>query len=223
MSAFRKLAKMIDHSLLSPTLTAAEVNAGCLLARKYDVASVCVRPCDVKKAADILDGSDVIVSTVIGFPHGTTTTATKVAESLEAMDNGAVELDVVMNIGAMKSGNTTAVENDLKAIIETAHERGAKVKVILECCYPNADEIRAACGICNRVNADWAKTSTGYGPYGARAEALAIMREALLPHIQMQAAGGVRTLEAAREMAALGCTRIGATATAAILDPLADR
>ena len=220
MPSYDEIAKMIDHSLLNPTLTDADIIAGCSLAKSYNVASVCVRPSDVILAASLLKGSDVLVTTVIGFPHGTTTTLAKVAEAQEAIAQGCAELDVVINIGKMRSGDYGYVKTDIAAVVELAHSRSVKVKVIFENAYLTKDEIREATLICNEVNADWIKTSTGYAGGGATDEDLIIMRKYALPHIQIKAAGGVRTLQRAIEVRNLGCSRFGATATQTILDEL---
>jgi deoxyribose-phosphate aldolase len=218
--AYNDIALMIDHSLLNPVFTDAEITAGCRLADEYKVATVCVRPSDVKLADKLLENSPVKVTTVIGFPHGTTTTLSKLAEAQEAIDNGCEELDVVLNIGKMKSGDYDYVKKELMAVIAVAHARAVKVKVIFENAYLTKEEIKTATLICNEVNADWVKTSTGYAGSGATDEDLIIMRKFALPHIQVKAAGGVRTLERAIEVRELGCTRFGATATKAILDAL---
>ena len=220
MPTYQEIAKMIDHSLLNPTLTDADIIAGCKLADEYQVASVCVRPSDVKLARSILKDSEVLVTTVIGFPHGTTTTLTKIAEAQEAIDNGCVELDVVINIGKMRSGEYEYVKKDLAAVVGIAHAQRVKVKVIFENAYLTKDEIKQATLISNEVNADWVKTSTGYAGGGATDEDLQIMRQYALPPIQVKAAGGVRTLQRAIEVRNLGCTRFGATATKAILEEL---
>jgi deoxyribose-phosphate aldolase len=211
---------MIDHSLLKPTLTEEAIIEGCRLADEYKVASVCVRPCDVLLAAEILQDSPVLVTTVIGFPHGTTTTQAKLEEAKEAIYNGALELDVVLNIGKMKSGKFEEVLDDLKAVVDYAHQRHVRVKVIFENCYLNVHEIIKACQICNELSVDWVKTSTGYGTGGAEPQDIRVMRENTHPSIQVKAAGGIRTLEKAVQMKELGCTRIGATATREILDEL---
>lgn len=220
MISYNEIASMIDHSLLKPFLTDAEITEGCKLADRYRVASVCVRPSDVGLAGKLLKGSPVKVSTVIGFPHGTTTSLVKLEESKEAIANGAVELDVVLNIGKMKSGDYSYVKEDLRPVIEFAHAHSVSVKVIFENCYLTDGEIRKACEICNELGADWVKTSTGYGTGGAEARHVKLMRQYAKPAIQVKAAGGVRTLEKVIEMKELGCTRIGATATAEILDTL---
>lgn len=220
MIKYAEIAKMIDHSLLKPFLTDDEITEGCKTADKYKVASVCVRPGDVKLAKEVLKDSEVLVSTVIGFPHGTTTTKVKLTETEEAIENGAVELDMVMNIGKFKSGNYDYVFKDIQQITDYAHTKKVKVKVIFENCYLTREEIKKACEICNIAGVDWVKTSTGFGTGGAENEDLKIMREYTDPAIQIKAAGGVRTLERALEVKEIGCTRIGATATVEILDKL---
>jgi deoxyribose-phosphate aldolase len=220
MYTYDDIAQMIDHSLLNPVFTDEDITNGCAIADQYKVATVCVRPSDVKLAESLLRKSPVKVTTVIGFPHGTTTTLAKLAEAQEAIDNGCEELDVVLNIGKMKSGNYNYVKNELQAIIAVAHARHVKVKVIFENTYLTKEEIKTATLICNEVNADWVKTSTGYAGGGATDEDLIIMRSNALPHIQVKAAGGIRTLERAIEIKRLGCSRFGATATKAILDAI---
>lgn len=220
MVTYKEIAEMIDHSLLKPTLTDQDIIDGCNLAKEYQVASVCVRPSDLPLCRQILAGSDVLLTTVIGFPHGTTTTKTKVAESAEAIENGAVELDVVLNIGKLRSGEYDYVADDLRAVISLAHEKGVLVKVIFENCYLSKEEIIKACEICNEVGADYVKTSTGYGSGGATDEDLKLMRQHAAPNVKIKAAGGVRTLERAIEVQRLGVTRFGCTATAGILERL---
>jgi deoxyribose-phosphate aldolase len=220
MATYQEIAKMIDHSLLNPTLTDADIIAGCKLADEYQVASVCVRPSDVILARSILKESEVLVTSVIGFPHGTTTTLTKVTEAQEAIENGCAELDVVINIGKMRSREYEYVKKDIGAIIGIAHAQQVKVKVIFENIYLTKEEIKQATLICNEVNADWVKTSTGYAGGGATDEDLKIMRQFALPHIQVKAAGGVRTLHRAIEVRNLGCSRFGATATKSILEEI---
>lgn len=220
MVTYDEIAKMIDHSLLKPTLTDEEIKEGCELAARYKVASVCVRPSDVRLANEVLEDTEVLVTTVIGFPHGTTTTGAKVAEANEAMDNGAVELDMVLNIGKLKSKNYDYVKNDIKAVTHAAHRRNVLIKVIFENCYLTEQEIIAACRICNEVGVDFVKTSTGYGTGGAEDKDIKLMRSYCDPKIQIKAAGGVRTLERAIEIGELGCTRFGCTATVGILERL---
>ncbi|HSK51680.1 MAG TPA: deoxyribose-phosphate aldolase [Clostridia bacterium] len=214
----RDIAKMIDHSLLRPELDDAFVEAGCRLAAEYDVASVCVRPADVRRAKAILDGTDVKVGTTIGFPHGNHATATKVFEARQALADGATELDMVLQIGALKSGRDDEVRDDIAAIVEIAHEAGAIVKVIFENAYLTDDEKIRACRLSEAAGADFVKTSTGFAPGGATHDDLRLMRANTSPHVQVKAAGGVRTLDALLEVRALGTTRIGATATKAIID-----
>lgn len=220
MYKYDDIAKMIDHSLLKPTLTDNEIKEGCKIADKYKVASVCVRPSDVKLAKKTLQGSKVLITTVIGFPHGTTTTNTKLEEAKEAIENGAVELDLVINIGKLKSGEYEYVRNEIKIITDYAHSKNVKIKVIFENCFLNDEEKIRACQICNETNVDWAKTSTGFGAGGAEDKDIKLMREHCKPEIQIKAAGGVRTLERAIEVKELGCTRFGATATVDILERL---
>ena len=220
MVTYKEIAEMIDHSLLKPTLTDQDIIDGCNLAKEYQVASVCVRPSDLPLCREILDGSGVLLTTVIGFPHGTTTTKAKVAESAEAIENGAVELDVVLNIGKLRSGEYAYVAADLKAVIELAHAKDVLVKIIFENCYLSKEEIIKACEICNEVGADYVKTSTGYGSGGATDEDLKLMRQHAAPNIKIKAAGGVRTLERAIEVRKLGAARFGCTATVGILERL---
>jgi deoxyribose-phosphate aldolase len=220
MVTYDEIAGMIDHSLLKPFLTDREIAEGCRIAQEYRVASVCVRPSDVKRAAEILKGSPVRVGTVIGFPHGTTTTQAKVWEAKEAIANGAVELDVVLNIGKLKSKDYDYVKTDLKAVTSAAHEQNALVKVIFENCYLDEEEKIAACKISSEVGVDFVKTSTGFGSGGAEDKDIMLMRKHTSPSIKLKAAGGIRTLERAIEVRRLGCSRIGATATVGILERL---
>jgi deoxyribose-phosphate aldolase len=214
----RDIAKAIDHSLLRPELDDRFVEDGCRLAAEYDVASVCVRPADVRRAKAILQGTDVAVGTVIGFPHGNHLTATKVFEARQALADGATELDMVIQIGALKSGRDADVQADIAAVVEVAHAAGAIVKVIFENAYLNDDEKIRACHLSEAAGADFVKTSTGFAPGGATHDDLRLMRANVSPQIQVKAAGGVRTLDALLDVLALGTTRIGATATKAIMD-----
>jgi deoxyribose-phosphate aldolase len=214
----RQVAKAIDHSLLRPELDDAFVEAGCRLAVEYDVASVCVRPVDVRRAAAILAGSDVKVGTVIGFPHGSSTSATKVFEAERALEDGATELDMVVDIGALKSGRDEDVRRDIEAVVAVAHRSGAIVKVILENAYLTDDEKVRGSRLTEAAGAEFVKTSTGFAPSGATHEDLALMRRTVSPDIQVKAAGGVRTLDALIDVMNLGVTRVGATATKAIID-----
>src|SRR5215216_4777616 len=215
---YKQLAKVIDHSLLRPELTEADVLAGCELAARYHVATVCVKPCHVKLAKNALKDSDVLVSTVVGFPHGSNQTAIKVAEAQMAMDNGALELDMVLNIGQLRSGKHELVRDDIKAVCDAAHARGVKVKVIFENSYLTNEEKITACKLSEAAGADWVKTSTGFASGGATLDDLHLMRANVSGHIQVKAAGGVRTLPALLDVIDAGVTRCGATATATILD-----
>jgi deoxyribose-phosphate aldolase len=215
---YRDVAKMIDHSLLRPSLTAKELAAGCRLALGYDVASVCILPYWLRRCAEALAGSTVRASTTIGFPHGGHVTAVKLAEAQRALDDGGQELDMVCNISAVLSGEWDYVRADIRAVVDAAHDRGQKVKVIFENCYLADEHKVRLCGICGEVGADWVKTSTGYGQGGATAADVKLMRAHAPAHVQVKAAGGVRTLDALLEMRSLGCTRVGASRTAEILD-----
>jgi deoxyribose-phosphate aldolase len=215
---YRDVAKTIDHSLLRPELDDAFVEAGCRLALAYDVASVCVRPADVVRAAAVLSGTSVAIGTTIGFPHGNHRTETKVFESVRALGDGATELDMVIQIGALKSGRDADVEADIAAVVKVAHSARAIVKVIFENAYLTDDEKVRACHLTEAAGGDFVKTSTGFAPTGATHEDLILMRANTSPHIGVKAAGGVRTLDALLEVMALGVTRVGATATAAMLD-----
>jgi deoxyribose-phosphate aldolase len=214
----RQIAKTIDHSLLRPELDDSFVEAGCRLAAEYDVASVCVRPVDVRRAKAILAGTAVAVGTVIGFPHGSSTTATKVFEANRALSDGATELDMVIDIGALKSGRDADVQADIAAVVTVAHQAGALVKVILENAYLTDDEKVRGSRLTEAAGAEFVKTSTGFAPSGATHEDLALMRRTVSPHVQVKAAGGVRTLDALIDVINLGVTRVGATATKAIID-----
>ena len=233
--SFADLAGMIDHSLLHPTMTDAELEAGCRLAAEYKVASVCIKPYAVKEAVQWLQGSEVKVGCVIGFPHGNSKTSVKVFETAEACADGAVEIDMVVNLGKALGGDWAFVEADIRAVCDEAHKHGAKVKVIFENDYltkggaglSSDDFKRKLCEVCERAGADWVKTSTGYGfvkqadgsynYQGATEHDLALMRAACSPKVQVKAAGGVRDLAGLIKVRDLGATRLGASATAAIM------
>jgi len=214
----RDIAKSIDHSLLRPELDDAFVADGCRLAAEYDVASVCVRPADVARAAEILRGTDVAVGTTIGFPHGNHVTDTKVFESRRALADGATELDMVLLIGALKSGRDADVGADIAAVVDVAHAEGALVKVIFENAYLTDDEKIRACRLSEGAGADFVKTSTGFAASGATHDDLRLMRANVSPRVSVKAAGGVRTLDGLLEVLALGVSRIGATQTKPIID-----
>jgi deoxyribose-phosphate aldolase len=215
---YADIAKMLDHSLLQQTLTDADLEQGCLLAREYDVASVCIKPYGVRRAAQLLAGSAVAVGTTVGFPHGGHVTAIKAAEAEQAMADGARELDMVVNIGKVLSRDWRYVADDIREVVEAAHRRGALVKVIFENCFLADEHKEQLCRVCGEVGADFVKTSTGYGETGATDEDLKLMRRCAPARVQVKAAGGVRTFERLLAVRALGVTRVGATATRAILD-----
>lgn len=212
-----QLAKTIDHSLLKPELTEEDMIAGCELAKEYHVASVCVKPYHVRLASKLLAGTDVEVGTVVGFPHGNSTTATKVFETQQAIEDGATEIDMVINIGEMRSGHYDYVRDEIKAVVEASHPR-AIVKVIFENAYLTDDEKVTACKLCEEAGADFVKTSTGFAPTGATVDDVKLMRANTPPHMQVKSAHGVRTLQQLLEMIDAGVTRTGATATATILN-----
>jgi deoxyribose-phosphate aldolase len=214
---YHDIAKMIDHSLLTPTLTQRQLEEGVQLALDYDVASVCILPYYLKRCAEMLAGSTVMASTTIGFPHGGHTTAIKRAEAEQALADGCRELDMVVNISQVLSGNWDYVRTDIAAVIEPAHAAGQKVKVIFENCYLDDEQKIRLCQICGELNADWVKTSTGYGSGGATLDDLELMRKHAPPHVQVKAAGGVRDLDTLLKVRALGVSRVGASRTADIL------
>lgn len=229
MDQVTALAKMIDHSLLHPTMTDQELEEGCAIARKYNVASVCIKPYAVKDAVRWLTGSDVLVGTVIGFPHGNSTTAIKVAETEQACRDGAVEIDMVINIGKALQGDWEFVRSEIQAVAEATHAHGAVLKVIFENDFIEDDAVKIRlCEICSEVNADFVKTSTGYGMVkgadgkygyqGATEADLKLMRKHSAPEVQVKAAGGVRSLDDLLKVRELGVTRVGATATIAMLE-----
>ncbi|HSV75309.1 MAG TPA: deoxyribose-phosphate aldolase [Chthonomonadales bacterium] len=220
---YRDIAKMIDHSLLSPTLTDTELEQGCAIARDYNVASVCIKPYYLRRCAALLAGSDVQPSTTIGFPHGGHTTAIKVAEVQAALADGGTELDMVVNLGKVRSADWTYVRDDVRAVTEATHAGGAIVKVIFENCFlEDAEKVRL-CEICAEVGADFVKTSTGYGGGGATIADIRLMRAHTPPHVRVKAAGGVRTLDALLEVRAAGASRCGATRTVEMLEELKRR
>ncbi|MEX2260406.1 MAG: deoxyribose-phosphate aldolase [Bryobacteraceae bacterium] len=217
LTTYEDLAKMIDHSLLRPELSEEQIVDGCDLARSYNTANVTVRPCDVDSAVRRMQGSGIAVGTVVGFPHGSTTTAAKLYEARDLVRRGATEIDAVINIGRLISRQFQDIETELLQLSDTCHQQGAILKVIFENAYLTHELKVIACRICKRAGVDYIKTSTGFAPSGYMLEDLHLMRK----HggaMKVKAAGGVRTLEAALEVYQAGCSRIGATATAAILD-----
>ncbi len=209
---------MIDHSLLNPSLTTRELEDGCALAVRYNVASVCILPYYLARSAEVLAGTTVHTSTTIGFPHGGHTTAIKLAESRQALHDGGQELDVVINISKARSGDWQYVENELSALTNAIHAGGAKIKVIFENAYlDDAAKIRL-CEICGKLEVDWVKTSTGYAASGATLPDLELMRRHSPARVQVKAAGGIRDLDALLAVRAIGVSRVGATRTEAMLE-----
>jgi deoxyribose-phosphate aldolase len=221
--SYHDIAKTIDHSLLRPELDDRFIEDNIRLAAEYDVASVTVRPVDVVRAVEMLRGTDVKVGTVVGFPHGNYLTETKVFETSRALEQGAREIDMVIQIAALKSGRDADVQSDIAAVVEVAHAAGAIVKVIFENAYLTDDEKIRACRVTGAAGGDFVKTSTGFAPSGATHDDLRLMRANTSAHIAVKAAGGVRTLDALLEVMALGVTRVGATATKTILDDFRER
>ena len=221
--SYEDIAGMIDHSLLPPALNEQELEAGCELAVKYGVASVCIMPYYLKRCAEILQGSGVAASTTIGFPHGGHTTALKRAEAERALEDGCQELDMVVNISRVMSGDWDYVQADIAAVIEPAHAAGQKVKVIFENCYLDEQQKIMLCKICTDLQADWVKTSTGFGTGGATVEDIKLMVENTPDTVQVKAAGGIRELDPLLEMRALGASRVGASRTQGILEECRQR
>ena len=212
------IARMIDHSLLSPALTADQLDDGCRLGLHYGVASVCVMPYYLCRCAELLAGSTVKASTTIGFPHGGHAAAVKLAEAAQALRDGGQELDMVVNVSQVLSDNWDYVRRELKAIIDLTHEHGQKLKVIFENCYLDDARKIILCQICTELGADWVKTSTGYGTGGATMDDLKLMRSHCGDNVQVKAAGGIRDLDTLLEVRSLGVTRVGASRTGDILD-----
>jgi deoxyribose-phosphate aldolase len=222
-SSYAGIARMIDHSLLVPTLTTEQLEAGCRLALEYQVASVCILPFALGRAAELLAGSPVQPGTTVGFPHGGHATRVKVAEAEQALADGATELDMVVNISKVLSGDWTYVRDDIRAVLEPTHAGERKLKVIFENCYLDEGRKIRLCEICGELGVDWVKTSTGFGAGGATDEDLILMRKHSPPHVQIKAAGGVRDLGRLLRVRELGCTRCGASRTKDILDELKRR
>ncbi len=209
---------MIDHSLLNPSLTTQELEEGCALAIRYNTASVCIMPYYLARCAELLVGTTVFASTTIGFPHGGHTTAVKLAEARQALNDGGQELDVVINIGRARSADWQYVQNEIADLTEIIHGEGAKIKVIFENAYhDDASKIRL-CQICGEIGVDWVKTSTGYAPGGATLPDLELMRKHSPPKVQVKAAGGIRDLDALLTVRAIGVSRVGATRTKDMLE-----
>ncbi|MFW6290481.1 MAG: deoxyribose-phosphate aldolase [Mariniphaga sp.] len=234
MNKVQELAKMIDHSILHPTMTDDDLRRECEVAKKYDVASVCVKPYAVKQAVEFLKGSDVLVGCVIGFPAGNSAIAVKVFETETACNDGAVEIDMVINIGKALQGDWDYIEEEIGAVTKACHENNAIVKVIFETDYVTREEdIVKLCEICTKVGADYVKTSSGFGfvkgqdgkySYtGATIPNLKLMKRSVGPGVKVKAAGGVRSLDGLLEVQQAGCSRCGATATISILEDAKER
>jgi deoxyribose-phosphate aldolase len=211
------LAHMIDHTVLKPDATQDEIAQLCYEARKHHFASVCVNPTHVKLCAELLQGSDVLVCTVVGFPLGATSTESKVFETQQAIRDGATEIDMVINVGALKSRDYELVERDIASIARACHAGNAILKVIIEAALLSDEEKVIACQLAKTAQADFVKTSTGFGPGGATAEDVSLMRRVVGPAIGVKAAGGIRTFDDAQKMIAAGASRIGASASIKII------
>jgi deoxyribose-phosphate aldolase len=220
--SYEQVAKMIDHSLLRPELTIDDVLAGIATAQKYQVASATLRPCDVAMGVGALAGSGIPVSTVVGFPHGSNTTATKVFEAEQCIADGAIELDMVLNIGRLRSGDFTYVADEIAAVVDAAGS-DAIVKVIFENAYLDDEEKLAACVASEDAGAAFIKTSTGFAPTGATTEDLMLMRSSVSTRVKVKAAGGIRTLDGLLGVMSIGIERIGATRTEAMLEDYKER
>lgn len=218
MDEYEQISRMIDHSLLKPNTLVSEFEAGCRMAAQYRTGSVCIQPHYLKRCVEILKGSGVQASTVIGFPHGGHRTSVKFAEAEQALADGGQELDLVCNISRAVSGDWEFVKTDLAAVINLTHAAGQKVKVIFENCYLTDEQKIRLCEICTELQADWVKTSTGYGSHGATMDDLRLMRKYSGASVQVKAAGGIRDLAALLKCREIGVTRVGASATQSILD-----
>ncbi len=221
--SYQAIARMIDHSLLQPYLTDRELEEGCGLAARYEVASVCIKPYFVQRAAQLLQGTSVAVGTTVGFPHGGHATETKVHEAEQAIREGATELDMVINIGKALSEDWSYVARDVEAVLRVARSGGAILKVIFENAYLDDRHKIELCRICSELGVDFVKTSTGYAPSGATLDDVRLMRQHCAPEVLVKAAGGVRDLDTLLQMREAGAARIGASRTAAILDELRRR
>lgn len=211
------IASLIDHTLLKPDATADQIAQLCYEAKKYNFASVCVNPVNVKLCADLLKGTPVKVCAVVGFPLGATQPDVKAYEALDAIRDGACEIDMVINVGALKAGDYDLVERDIEAVVNTCHANGAICKVIIEAALLTNEEKIKACQLAKKAGADFVKTSTGFGPGGATVEDVALMRQVVGPEMGVKAAGGIRDLESLKKMVRAGATRIGASASVKIM------
>lgn len=216
-AAYADVSKLIDHALLLPNLDRAALESGLALARAYEVASVCILPYYVSRAREALSGSSVLTSTTIGFPHGATSARAKLAEAESALDDGADELDALVNVSLALSGEWKAVSAEIDALTRACHARGRKLKVIFENAYLDESRKRALCHICGELGVDWVKTSTGFGPSGATLADVELMRRESPPHVQVKAAGGIRELDTVLRFRPL-VTRVGTSHTHTILN-----
>lgn len=214
----KDIANLIDHSLLNPALTIDQLEHGIQIALKHEVASVCIMPFYLKRCSELLKGSSVKASTTIGFPHGGHTTFAKIAEAKQALADGCEELDVVINISQVLSGNWDYVRSEIASIIELIHGANQKVKIIFENCYLNDAQKIRLCEICGELKADWVKTSTGFGTSGATPDDVQLMRKHSPPFVQVKAAGGIRDLDTVLMFRGLGASRIGCSRTVEILE-----
>jgi deoxyribose-phosphate aldolase len=220
---YRAVASLLDHALLSPALTQSELRAGCLLARRYEVATAMVLPYFAPRAVELLDGSAVVASSTIGFPHGAQATELKAREARSLAEAGCRELDMVVNISRVKSADWAEVRTDIAAVLDPARALGAKLKVIFENCYLTESEKIRLCELCSELRVDWIKTSTGFGSSGSTWEDLELMLRHAGPGVQVKAAGGLRDLDAVLRARALGVTRVGTSSTQKILDECRQR
>ena len=220
-----QIVALIDHTLLKPEATRADLDACISTAIDADVKAMCIRPMDVAYSAKKLEGSSVLLCTVIGFPHGTVTTATKVAETIEAVKHGAIEVDMVMNLGLFASGEYEQVQDDIAQVVKAAKNTNpeAEVKVILETCLWTDEQVIKACELTEAAGADFVKTSTGFAASGATPEVISLMRKTVGDRLGVKASGGVRTLDALIDMAEAGASRVGASGTPAILLEFAEK
>lgn len=223
LPSYSAIARIIDHSLLKPTHTTSELEAGVRLAREYEVASVCILPYYLARAAELLAGSNVLPTTTIGFPHGGQATSVKVREAERALDDGARELDMVVNVSRVVSGDFDAARDDIRAVLEVTHGRGQRLKVIFENCYLNHEQMQRLCELCGSLSVDWVKTSTGFGPSGATLADVELMRRWTPAHVEVKASGGIRDLDAVMRFREAGASRVGTSATREILDELRSR
>jgi deoxyribose-phosphate aldolase len=219
---YLQIAKALDHALLKPEMTEAEVAAGCAMALKYDIAAVSVKPCYLPMVVEKLAGSDVAPGTVVSFPHGHSTPQVKVYEAIDSVENGAVELDIVMNIGALRGGVYQIIRDEIGAIVQAVGDQ-ALVKVILENYYLTRNEIVKACQLLEDAGVDFVKTATGYAEGGATVEDVKLMRKSVRLPLQVKAAGGIRTLDDVLSMLEAGASRVGTSATESILEEFLSR